>query len=649
MQHERTRIERWEWAALAVILLLAGALRLGVPGIIEFKRDEGNLARAALDMAHGRELPLLGLSASVNLPNPPLSVYVLAPPFMLDSSPVTATLYIGALNVLAVALTWWLARSYYGATAALAAALLYATSPWGAIYSRKLWAQDILPPFVLLTGLSGLLGYAENKRWARLAHWALLAITVQIHIGAFTLIPLSLLMLLRWRARVHWRELGVALALAALTGVPVLAGYARDDLLDLDVIRERIASSESDPGYRISTTALDHAWLTVAGTDIHSLAGPDAFRAYLDRVPDEVAYPLFAWIPLGAMISAAWLAWRGLRRHAAARAPDVILAVWLVIPVLAFTYEWTEVAPHYFIPLMPAAFMLCGAGIAALVEALHAPRARSTALGLIALLPVVTGALQVGLFAALLRFVDTHATPGGFGTPLHYLLDARDAVLARDPDDVIVISDEERAPFDTIPAVWDVLLDAVPQVRFVDGTRTAVLPQGAAWELIAWSPDLRTCDKECRDSNTTIAQRPGEPPYVLRPAPGSVPSVAFTAIEPQHFANGAHLTGYARTEESVILRWTLDGPVDADYQAFVHALDADGARIAQADRPAWPGHYWRAGDTLVLWFDLALRPETAALFTGMYVTDGVTYQNAALVDANGAYLDQGATIPLAGE
>ncbi len=101
---------RWEWVALALILLVAASLRLGAPGITEFKRDEGNLAQLALDMAHGRNLPLLGLSSSVNVPNPPISVYLFAVPFVFSDSPIPATLFVGALNVVAVGLAWALAR-----------------------------------------------------------------------------------------------------------------------------------------------------------------------------------------------------------------------------------------------------------------------------------------------------------------------------------------------------------------------------------------------------------------------------------------------------------------------------------------------------------------------------------------------------------
>ncbi len=677
-------IRRGEWIALALILLLAAALRMGAPGITEFKRDEANMMQAALDLARGRDLPLLGLSSSVNVPNSPVSVYLFAIPFVFSDSPLAATLFVGALSALAVALTWALARRYVGVRAALIAALLYAASPWGAIYARKVWAQDLLPPFVAITVFTALLGYAEGRRWARIAHWPLLALTVQIHYAAASLIPLSLLALALWPRRIRRRELAAGLLFAALTVLPAAIGAYRDGWLSLDALRDRV---QTDPDHArvISSRALEHAWLTVAGTDIHSLAGPGQFRAYRDTVPDTDL--LFALIPLAAALTAAWWLGRAIwRRNASPPRPlpgqaregerttpggqvplsssagegdlggeaalQIILAAWLIVPVLLFTWEWTEVVPHYLIPLMPAAYLLAGAGIdAGIAAAIRAPRLRrALSAGVGALLAVIV-ALQVYAFAALLDFVDGRATPGGFGPPLHYLLDVRAAVLARDPADVIVISDEELAPFDEIPAVWGALLDPLPSVRFVDGTRTAVLPAGDALELIAPVPGLRTCpDAACLDAPETdvFPLRPGEPPYALRPAADTLPLTDMTPIAPVRFANSATLTGYALDAGSVALVWELAGPGSADAQAFVHALDASGARLAQADRPAWPGRYWRAGDRLVLWFDLPLPPETASLYAGMYTIEGEAFRNVEVLDEAGAYLAQGATIPLGG-
>jgi 4-amino-4-deoxy-L-arabinose transferase-like glycosyltransferase len=511
-----TPVRRWEWGALALILLVAAVLRMGAPGITEFKRDEGNLAQLALDMAHGRNLPLLGLSSSVNVPNPPISVYLFAVPFIFSDSPIPATLFVGALNVIAVGLAWALARRYYGPGAAITAGVLYAASPWAVIYSRKIWAQDLLPPFVVATVFTGLLGYGEGKRWARWAHWPLLAITVQIHYGAFTLIPLSLLMVALWPQHVRRRELLIGLGIAALTVVPAVIGAYQDGWLSLDRLRER-TSENADHQRVISTTALDDAWLTVAGTDIHSLAGPEQFRRYLDSMPD--AYPLFDLVPLAAVITAAGLAVRAIRRRDAQSSPDVVLFAWLVVPMIAFTWEWTHVAPHYMIPLMPAAFILCGAGLARMTSPPGLLSARKPLLAAAAGLVVVIVGMQIYLYAELLHFLDRHATPDGFGTPLHYLMDVRSAILEQHPRDVIVVSDEELAPLEEIPAVWGVLLDAVPDVRFVNGTRTAVIPAGEALELIDWSPALRTCaDQTCaaEAGSRVFERRPGEDPYILR-------------------------------------------------------------------------------------------------------------------------------------
>ncbi|MBN1203240.1 MAG: hypothetical protein JXJ20_15435 [Anaerolineae bacterium] len=641
-----TPVRRWELVALVVMLLVAAGLRLGAPGITEFKRDEANLSRLALDLARGRDLPLLGIRSSVDVPNPPVSVYLFALPYALDDTPLLSTLFVGALNVIAVALAWWLARRYYGPLAALVAGALYAAAPWAVIYSRKIWAQDLLPPFVAATVFTGLLGFGEGKRWARWLHWPLLALTVQIHFGAFTLIPLSLLMLVLWWQTIDRRDLVIGLGIAALTMLPALAGAYRDDLLTLDTIRDGLGGTDHEQ--TISTTALDYARLTIAGTDIHSLAGEQQFQHYLDTVPD--VYPLFDLVPLGAALAAGLLVVRAVRAGRARSSPDVVLVAWLVVPVLAFTWEWTEVAPHYMIPLMPAAYILCGAGAAALRDAVRSPRVRRALVAGGALLLAVIVSLQVILFVELLRFLDDHHTPGGFGVPLHDLLDVRQAVLDHQPDDVIVVSEGEIAPYDQEPAVWELLLGAVPDSRFVDGTRTAVIPVDAALELVAWTPALRTCaDPGCWedvDGVQVFELRPGGERYIVRPAAAGAWADDLDGIEPVRFANGAHLTGYALRADSVLLAWQLDGPAALDYQAFVHALDADGQRIAQADRTAWPGRYWRAGDTLYLWFDLVLPPDAVTLRAGMYTTDGVTYHNVETLDAQGAYLGQWADIPL---
>ena len=61
----------------------------------------------------------------------------------------------------------------------------------------------MLPPFIVVTVLTGLLGFMEDKRRMQVIHFFLLAITIQIHYAGFALIPLSLLMLFIWRKNLH--------------------------------------------------------------------------------------------------------------------------------------------------------------------------------------------------------------------------------------------------------------------------------------------------------------------------------------------------------------------------------------------------------------------------------------------------------------
>ena len=109
-----------------------------------------------------------------------------------------------------------------------------------------------------------------------------------------------------------------------------------------------------------------------------------------------------------------------------------------------------------------------------------------------------------------------------------------------------MISEEELAPFDEIPAVWGVLLNSVPDVRFVNGTHTAVIPAGETLELVSVSPDLRMClTSDCLiDGAQTFSRRPGESPYlILNPAQPPPWTDDLVEIGPVRFANGAYLPG----------------------------------------------------------------------------------------------------------
>ncbi|PJF36296.1 MAG: hypothetical protein CUN49_06240, partial [Candidatus Thermofonsia Clade 1 bacterium] len=151
-----------ELIALVAIMALALGLRLGLPEVVEFRQDEANLSLLARQMAQGRLFPLHSIDSSVGVLQPPALLYYFLPPYLLSSDPLLATQYMGAMAALAVLLSYFLVRRYFGVMAAVCAAALFAASPWAVFFSRKLWPADQLALLTVVTFGTGMIGLLEG-------------------------------------------------------------------------------------------------------------------------------------------------------------------------------------------------------------------------------------------------------------------------------------------------------------------------------------------------------------------------------------------------------------------------------------------------------------------------------------------------------
>ncbi len=618
---------RWwrfaEITAFLIILSVAAGLRFGLPEVIEFKRDEANLARLALDFARGRDFPLLGIGSSVGLRNAPFSVYVVTPPFLLSSDPALATYYIGALNVLAVALLYSLARRHYGVLAALVAALCLAANPWAVLFSRKLWAQNALMPFLILTVGSGLAAFLPDQRRARLAqllHLPLLSITVQIHFAALSLVPLSLYLIWQGRQRLT-RYFFASLLLAALSVVPYAIGTL--DALQGGVWASAQLGSQASAadGGLFSTQTLEYALIVLSGTDLHSLAGAEMFERWLETVP-RWAYGTLTVFGALSLACGVWRLAIGVR----AKQPlDIALGSWLLVPLAIFSVRWVTPQLHYLIPILPAAFLALGATLRDVMRHMLFMRI---------LLVVVfsVAALQALLVLHLLSFLGQTATPGGFGTPLGRYAPIRAELLAQQPADVLIRADGQFVGIDDEATVWDTLLYDLPNRRFLPPDLEVYPAQDAALLVLG-------CPQDDATVHGTL--------YGMRPLADGTPERCFTLSErraadfdasrytalPQvaTLNIGGSLTAFAWDGQGRCLHlvWRLPAPATTPFGDQFHvALSLyaqDGTRLAQADGQFWLGRFWRDGDRAVSRHclpDLPAQPDHAQI--GLY-----TYQQSA--------------------
>ncbi|MCP5096315.1 MAG: hypothetical protein GY943_12255, partial [Chloroflexi bacterium] len=358
-QNKTVVSRRVEWVAVGLILVVTAVLRLGWPGLTEFKADEARLTLLALEMAEGAVFHIRGISSSVGFPNFPMSVWLYALPLFVWKHVYAATLFTGLLNTLAVFGCYWLVRRYYGVEAALVAALMFAVSPWAIHHSRKIWAQNLLTPFIVGWGISAVLAFVEKRSKWLIPHFLCLAIAAQAHLAAIALVPVSGLLLLIYRKRIVWKTAVFSLILAALTVTPFIYYLA--------TAGTQFLQSGGDVGSALPAvtrgwdwSAFRFAWLLFSGQEIHALAGPVAFEAYLATVPDLTAVHLF-WGVL-AVGGVGLLAWHvGSRKETAVRTDlALIFLLWLLVPMLFFSWPGLPSELHYLLPIYPVPFIAAG-------------------------------------------------------------------------------------------------------------------------------------------------------------------------------------------------------------------------------------------------------------------------------------------------
>ena len=634
--------------AMVCILLLAAYLRLNHLGWTEFKLDEAQLSQVAYNMARHGQIPLTSIRASVGVANLPLGAWVLAIAYSVSPDPLVATGFVALLNVLAVAACFWLARQFFRSSAgdspagmlgALAATLLFAAAPWAVIYSRKLWANDLLPPFVVAWAWTGWLAFVKGRSWALIGHALLLAACIQLHYSALMLAPATAVWGLVFIRRLRWQ----AILGAATIFVIAFAPFLIDDSQHGWPTVNQFVELGRQPAVT-DTEAIEYSWLMTTGQAIHSLAGPQEFENYLASLPnfDFVQWPVGLAVAIG-LAAAVFEAAATLRRRAWTEksAAGLMLSTWLVLPMALQLSHRTTLYPHYFLILYPAPYLLVGWLVVRLM-----PRLRPMLFGLLLLLALIQ-AYQV---ASLQRFVATRATPGGFGVPIgsiEAVVDSARAAL-RDglANEILVTTQGSDPAVDDYPAVFDFLLNDIPH-RFEDVQQSAWVYSQQPQVQIVFAPNDRVVSPPFavdRELIATVSLRAGEQSaqvkrwagYTSRPCPGPAVNgmwangVTLLAVQVDRLTPG-------QTATIRVCFQIGPSPDGRDYHWTQQLFDASGKRWAQIDGAGYPSRYWRPADVIVQEFRMELPGDLPAgmyaLRIGQYTYPDIA--NVPVVDTTG--------------
>jgi hypothetical protein len=407
---------RGEVLALSATIGVAALTRLVDLDLMEFKADEAEACRLALhalgraEPGSGNFFPTAGLVASVGFPNPPLFVYLLALPLAIARTPLSAAVFVALANVIAVCLCYVAGkRIFSSAVVGLYSAALFASSPWAIVYSRKIWAQNMLPILTCLF-LLALQAFLVQKR-PRAVFWlfVLVGAATQIHFSAWVLAAVLAVALILGREAVARRWVAFGAVVVALLYVPFLWHLAA-----VGADTSQTSTGHVAPGIarRFLTSARDT--LAVSGGDrLSMLVGSQS----------PLAFPLSVVLGTAGLLGlvAACRRWRG----APAGRLLVLLPLWYVLPLAALTVVPVTPYLHYFIVLFPLPFF----GLAFALERLT--RRRRT-LGPVALAACLAafGFLDAGLLRTIVR---DGGAPAEYGVAYRYKADAMGELVRENP------------------------------------------------------------------------------------------------------------------------------------------------------------------------------------------------------------------------
>jgi hypothetical protein len=264
---------------------------------------------------------------------------------------------------------------------------------------------------------------------------------------------------------------------------------------------------------------------------------------------------------------------------------------------------------------------------------------------------VIIAAAQIYGYLSIMQFVAGRNTPGGYGTPAGLTLRAvrsAEQVAREMKGNILVLAEGDNVEADEVASIWDVLVDPAFAPRVVDRRQAMVYP--AAPATVVYAPGVAGVGNA-----THIPLRRGEGEYSLaRWMGGDAPTTKVSSLSPagpDRWANGVQLLAAQPSGDmrpGGTFRWQLTWRVDSppppgvDYHWTNQLYDAAGKRVGQMDGVGFPARNWRAGDTVVTWFDVPIAPDAAPgvyqMRVGMYTYPDI--KTVPVVDGPG-YVEVG--------
>jgi hypothetical protein len=225
----KTLIKRFREAKVSPLILfflvLGSILRLVYLEDMEWKSDERYLYEASQSLKSGGEFPWVGMPSSKGVRNPGVSVWVFLGLGKFGNDPISMVRGVAILNIIAI-WAFLLFIIYYvpekDREVWLWGLVLFSISANPVLYSRKIWQQCVLVPFLWLFFLGV---YFRTLKLGAFLCGFIGALLGQIHMSGFIFVPIVIfaMFVLPERNRTRWFALVMGLVMGGLPLVPWLS------------------------------------------------------------------------------------------------------------------------------------------------------------------------------------------------------------------------------------------------------------------------------------------------------------------------------------------------------------------------------------------------------------------------------------------
>lgn len=203
-------------------LLGAAFFRVFFLNLIEFKLDEATTVYQTVQFFISPHVIQRGLISGIGAYNFPLFNFLVILLGLFSRDPQFISFLIALINTILVPIFYLIIKKYYDQVTAVFAAFLLAFSPWAVIFSRKIWAQDLilllfLPFFILLHEL-----IIKRKVQLTMPLFILLALLTQLHASGLFLAFATILIFFILRVKINIKQALIGILVGFIPVIPYI-------------------------------------------------------------------------------------------------------------------------------------------------------------------------------------------------------------------------------------------------------------------------------------------------------------------------------------------------------------------------------------------------------------------------------------------